>query len=257
MDNKHIFHFKSDISELEIPNRLNNPFGTYIPEIAKVAAKEFQAFITQEAVIWNYNFHVQKGKMWGVLVVQQKDGTYAFLGAISGKIPGNAKCDRLIPSIFDESVGDFFINKGMTSLTEIGTQIKNADCPSEITALKEKRRQKSVKLQRRLFDNYNFLNLSGKEENLLEIFSRSTHKNPPVAAGECAAPKLLQYAIQHDLKPIALTEFWWGSSIANKEKEHASFYPACKNRCRPILEYMLEDSTLFEGQGQFISEMKL
>jgi len=74
----------------------------------------------------------------------------------------------------------------------------------------------------------------------------SSHGNPPAAAGECAAPKLLQYAFEHRLKPIALAEFWWGNPSQNKEREHKVFYPACKNKCRPILEYMLNDTALFE-----------
>lgn len=183
--------------------------------------------------------------MFGVLVVQKKDNSYGYLGTVSGKLGGNAKCDQFIPSIFDDTVDDFFIHKGMTELTEIGNQIKNSNDIAEISLLKEKRKQQSIGLQQQLFENYHFLNLSGKQKNLLEIFKTSDHGNPPSAAGECAAPKLLQYAITHQLKPIALTEFWWGNSIANKEKEHAVFYPACKNRCRPILEYMLEDAELF------------
>jgi tRNA pseudouridine32 synthase/23S rRNA pseudouridine746 synthase len=97
-----------------------------------------------------------------------------------------------------------------------------------------------------LFAHYRFLNRNGTEKNVLEIFESSTQGNPPAAAGECAAPKLLQYAFKHQLKPIALAEFWWGN-LENKEKEHKAFYPACKNRCRPILEFMLEDSLLYKN----------
>lgn len=253
MKNPLIFNFKTDVSSVPIANELNNPFGSYVPEIAKIAAEEFQAFITTESTIWDHDFHLKKGKMFGVLVVQKKDKSYGYLGTVSGKLPGNATCNKFVPSVFDDSVGDFFINKGMTELTEMGQQIKKSDNPTEISLLKEQRREKSTGLQRRLFENYHFLNLSGEEKNLLEIFEESAQRNPPAAAGECAAPKLLQYAIHHQLKPIALTEFWWGSSVENKQKEHAVFYPACKNRCRPILEYMLEDEELFsraEGEGE-------
>lgn len=250
MDNQLIFNFKTELSRVTIPSELNNPFGADVPEIARIAAKEFQEFIALESKKWKYDFRTQKGKMFGVLVVQKEDNTYCYLGTVSGKLPGNATCNKFIPSIFDDSVGDFFINKGMTELSEIGNQIKNTNSPSGIISLKEKRKQKSIALQQRLFENYHFLNLSGKEKNLLEIFKSSSHGNPPSAAGECAAPKLLQYAIKHRLKPIALTEFWWGNSIDNKEKKHGAFYPACKNRCRPILEYMLEDTELFARQAR-------
>lgn len=245
MEKHLIFNFKTDISTVNIPTKTNNPFAEYVPEIAKIAAKEFQDFISIESKKWNYDFSSQKGKMFGILVVQKSDNTYIYLGTVSGKLPGKAKCNRFIPSVFDDSIGDFFINRGMTELTEIGNQIKNTNNSSEISTLKQKSKQKSIALQQRLFENYNFLNLSGKEENLLKIFKRSSHGNPPVAAGDCAAPKLLQYAIKNGLKPIALSEFWWGNPIKNNEKKHKEFYPACKDRCRPILEYMLEDSELF------------
>lgn len=245
MNKKFLFNFKTDISNVDITSNLNNPFSTYIPKIAKIAAKEFQEFITLESKEWNYDFKTQRGKMFGILVVKKQDNTYCYLGTVSGKLPKNAICEKLIPSVFNASVGDFFINKGMTELSEIGNQIKKANHPSEIISLKEKRKQKSVSLQKQLFENYHFLNISGKQKNILEIFKYSSHGNPPAATGECAAPKLLQYAIEHQLKPIALTEFWWGSSAENKEKKNRAYYPACKNRCRPILEYMLEDTELF------------
>ncbi len=250
MDKQLIFNFKTDISRININTKLNNPFAASIPEIAIVATTEFQEYIATESMKWNHDFHIQKGKMFGILVIQKEDYTYGYLGTYSGKFPKNIKGHKFDPSVFDDSVGDFFINKGMTELSEIGSQIKNSDSPSEITSLIETRKQKSISLQQRLFENYNFLNLSGKEKSLLEIFKSSSHGKPPVAAGECAAPKLLQYAIEHQLKPIALSEFWWGKSIKNKEREHRAFYPACKDRCRPILEYMLEDTELFNRRAQ-------
>jgi len=245
MDKQFLFNFKTDISSFKISSNLNNPFNTHIPEIAKIAAKEFQEFIILESKKWNYDFGSQRGKMFGILVVKKQDNTYSYLGTVSGKLPKNAICEKFISSVFDESVDDFFINKGMTELSEIGNQIKNTNSPSEIISLKEKRKQKSVSLQKQLFENYHFLNLSGKQKNILEIFKNLSYGNPPAATGECAAPKLLQYAIKHQLKPIALIEFWWGSSAENKEKKNRAYYPACKNRCRAILEYMLEDTELF------------
>lgn len=252
MDNQLIFNFKTDISNINIPVKLNNPFGVCVPEISRIATKEFQKFIALESKKWQYDFRIQKGKMFGVLVVQNKNKSFNYLATVSGKLPGDAKCNKFVPSIFDDSVDDFFINKGMKELTELSNQIKNTNNPSEIISLKEKRKNKSIALQQRLFENYHFLNLSGKEKNLLEIFKHSSNGIPPSAAGECAAPKLLQYAIKHQLKPIALTEFWWGKS--NKEREHNICYPACSNKCRPILEYMLENTELFIKSTQFIKK---
>jgi tRNA pseudouridine32 synthase/23S rRNA pseudouridine746 synthase len=101
----------------------------------------------------------------------------------------------------------------------------------EINQLKEERRLKSGALQQKLFAEYSFLNLLGERKSIGEIFNN----NPPAGAGECAAPKLLHYAFEHNLKPIAMAEFWWGQSPKSEIRKHKQFYPACKSKCEPIL----------------------
>ena len=110
----------------------------------------------------------------------------------------------------------------------------------EITALKRQRRDLSYSLQQRLFDNYRFLNKDGVRKNLRDVFKDTHQQVPPAGAGECAAPKLLQYAFQHDLKPLAMAEFWWGQSPKSEIRKHKHFYAACLGKCRPILTHMLE-----------------
>lgn len=114
----------------------------------------------------------------------------------------------------------------------------------KIHALKETRRQKSATLQQRLFKEYSFLNQFGKRKSLGEIFDN----NPPAGAGECAAPKLLHYAFENNLKPIAMAEFWWGQSPKSEVRKHGQFYPACKSKCEPILlGHMLEGIVMDEN----------
>ncbi len=109
-----------------------------------------------------------------------------------------------------------------------------------IEDLKNERKNKSSTLQRKLFDQYSFINKEKEEKSLWEIFKGTVLKHPPSGAGECAAPKLLQYAFQHELKPIAIAEFWWGQSPNSEIRRHKYFYPACKGKCEPILNHMLE-----------------
>ena len=246
MDEQHLFTFKTDLAGIAIPEFLNNPFADEVSEIASVAAKEFQSYIIASSKDWGHDFLIQKGKMFGVLVVQTNHKTYAYLGAVSGKLLGSKKDERLVPSVFDEGTDDNFIGKGMTELTKIGAQIKGSTDPIEIDRLSEFRSLKSHALQEWLFRNYVFLNVDGKALDVLDIFENSMQGYPPSAAGECAAPKLLHYAFKHKLKPIAIAEFWWGKPPMNKEKEHGSFYPACRDKCRPILEYMLDDTELYD-----------
>ncbi len=109
-----------------------------------------------------------------------------------------------------------------------------------ILALKTERKDRSNKLQQRLFTDYTFLNAHREKRSLLSIFKEKDHGLPPAGAGECAAPKLLQFAYQHQLTPIALGEFWWGASPKSEVRVHRQFYPSCRGKCEPILGHMLQ-----------------
>ncbi|MDC3252862.1 RluA family pseudouridine synthase [Crocinitomicaceae bacterium] len=110
----------------------------------------------------------------------------------------------------------------------------------EVVILKKKRKQMSNVLQQKLFDQYNFLNQNGELKNVCAIFEDTALKTPPSAAGECAAPKLLQYAYQRKLKPISMAEFWWGKAPKSEIRKHMAFYPSCRGKCEPILNHMLK-----------------
>lgn len=110
----------------------------------------------------------------------------------------------------------------------------------KIEKLKEERRLRSGRLQQILFDQYTFLNALGETKNLKDIFAINEPISIPSGAGECTAPKLLQYAYQHQIKPLALAEFWWGVSPASEVRKHGQFYPACRAKCFPILGHMLK-----------------
>ncbi|RYD99509.1 MAG: RluA family pseudouridine synthase [Sphingobacteriales bacterium] len=110
----------------------------------------------------------------------------------------------------------------------------------EIEVLKEARKTKSADLQEQLFAQYNFRDQNGVLKNVKEIFDHTVFDNPPSGAGECAAPKMLQFAFQHQLKPLAFAEFWWGASPASEIRKHGQFYAACRGKCEPILGHMLQ-----------------
>lgn len=109
-----------------------------------------------------------------------------------------------------------------------------------VTALKQQRKQASSALQQRLFEQYKFLNIKSEHKSLGSIFKDTVYQTPPAGSGECAAPKLLHYAFKWGMQPIALAEFWWGSSPKSEIRQHKNFYGACQGKCRPILAHMLD-----------------
>lgn len=217
-----------------------------------LAAKQLQVYLSNQ-IDWTHNFGLTNqnngaviGKMFGILVVQNQNSEIGYLSAFSGKLAGSNLHARFVPPVFDLLTENSFLNIGMEALTGINQMIKDLESQnlsahkSEITQLKEKRKAHSIALQNQIFEHYHFLNQAGEEKSLTEIFTDAGYKKPPAGAGECAAPKLLQYAFLHKMRPIALAEFWWGQSPKSDFWKHGHFYACCKEKCEPIFKHTLE-----------------
>ena len=327
MQNNIFQTFKNNISGIPLPEKFTFPFYYEPHELSTIASSELQEYLETQ-IDFEHNFGLKPnqeglviGKMFGVLVCQNREGEVGYLWAFSGKLAGKNHHAYFVPTIFDmlqvdgyfrieedvlnainrqieilenseelqnkrnqldttlkEAAADIqnqknkikrlkierdekrisFSNRASTEIEKLeillseeskkesillkkmskywNFQLENAqkeldEIVAEIQLLKEKRRIKSSALQQKLFAEYSFLNVLGKRKSLGEIFDN----NPPAGAGECAAPKLLNYAFEHQLKPIAMAEFWWGQSPKSEIRKHKQFYPACKSKCEPIL----------------------
>ena len=156
----------------------------------------------------------------------------------------------LLEELSNESIKSKFDLRSLT--VKWDKKLSAVDCElgeleNKINELREKRATKSAKLQQKLFDHYIFLNQYGEEKSLSPIFENTITQKPPAGSGECAAPKLLQYAFKYGLKPIALAEFWWGASPSSEIRKHKQFYPACQGKCKPILGHMLKGIEMDEN----------
>ncbi len=109
----------------------------------------------------------------------------------------------------------------------------------QIDELKSRRKAMSEALQERIFRLFVVSNALGERRDLVEVF-RPLGTLPPAGAGECCAPRLLNFAYNIGLKPVCMAEFWWGASPVGEVRHHGHFYPACRSKCKPILDFMLQ-----------------
>ena len=136
------------------------------------------------------------------------------------------------------------------------------DFQENLQQMKQLRKTLSDALQQWLFMQFQMLNYQGESKDLLEIFRNEAllgNQNivtsrvaamkmvPPAGSGECCEPKLLQYAYQHDLKPLQMAMFWWGESPKEEIRHHLQYYPACNGKCKPILHWMLPSSVFAQS----------
>lgn len=109
----------------------------------------------------------------------------------------------------------------------------------EITNLKEERKRRSNILQRWLFSRMKLHCADGALVSVWDIFRSAKRGVPPSGTGECAAPKLLDYAFAQGLKPISMAEMWVGQSPKGEIRVDGEYYPACQTKCGPILKRMM------------------
>ena len=110
---------------------------------------------------------------------------------------------------------------------------------ADIKAMKKLRADLSDSLQKWIFSRYIVHNAKGEACSIGEIF-QGQGLVPPGGTGECAAPKLLEYAYRNGLKPVAMGEFWYGLSPDTAVRNQGHFYPSCTSKCGPLLNFMLQ-----------------
>ena len=328
--------FKSDVSHIQRPGKFTFPFYYTPHELAFLAMEQLQNYLENQNE-WSHNFGLNEeqgglviGKMFGVLVVENKQNELGFLAAFSGKLADSNEFDYFVPPVFDllDSKGFFMkeeivinevtieiarlekeesylnakkelekttksyqeelqkykqeikeakaarkkVRENSNHLNELELEVLLEDLrkqsireqyflkdftdsnkkkiaalsevvesfENQLSDLREKRKNMSNKLQGEIFDSYYFLNANKVRRSLQSIFQNTIDHKPPAGAGECAAPKLLQFAFENDLKPVCLGEFWWGASPKSEVRVHKQVYPACRGKCEPILGHMLQ-----------------
>lgn len=322
MGDEKLHRFHSDVSGIELPKRFTYPMH-YVPhELSKIAAREVMDYaLKQEA----WREELLEGKMLGVLVVKDDDGTLGYLAAYSGNLAHNGNNPFFVPHIYNLLEPQGLFRTGEAQISKINEQIKelegspkkkeiesllsntikhheqeeldmrkimesakskrdkrrkegNMTAEEEammvkesqfmkaelkrlkkrhskeieninlqlnnlqvtINDLKAKRKAMSEKLQNELFRLFVVRNARGESIDVATIFERRLHRLPPGGTGECCAPKLLQYAFLHDLMPVCMAEFWVGESPQGEVRHHGHYYPACRSKCMPLMEFMLQ-----------------
>ncbi len=135
-------------SEIERPTRFTYPFNYEPHPLCKLAVAEIQVYIAEHEEIRE---DADKGKMFGVLVVENKEGL-SFLAAYSGLLAGRNDWDYFVPPVYDAQQPD-----GHFKTTEREISAKGGD------------KQMSQDLQLWLFHQYKLFNARGEVKDLVDI----------------------------------------------------------------------------------------
>lgn len=222
-------------AEVKLPERFTFPFCYEPHPLCVMAAKEVQCLIAEHK---EWHEEISKGKMFGVLVVEH-ESQVGYLAAYSGQLMGCNDVEPFVPAVYDMLVPGGYYKTKEAEITDINNVLEGCSDEEQMQLLKKRRRVLSEFLQDWLFRQFRMKNAMGEERDLTDIFRDTTPGYPPSGAGECCAPKLLQYAYNNGMKPLCMAEFWWGASPKGDIRHHLQYYPACSGKCKPILRHML------------------
>ncbi|MBU2892924.1 RNA pseudouridine synthase [Colwellia sp. D2M02] len=238
------------LREQEVINRLNDEITTLAanPNIAKY----------QSTLAENYQAEEQEVGELQQLMTQQRKIRKTQRKSAQVALANNEITATELARLQDKLAKESVDYKNQLKYLKLAWQQKNSTLQNELNALlnaissrKSKRKMLSAALQQQLFQQYRFLNIAGIEKNLIDIFENTAFHDkygvPPAGSGDCAAPKLLQYAFKQGMKPLAMAEFWWGESPKSEMKQHKNFYTACIGKCQPILTHMLSGMDVDEN----------
>ena len=126
----HFQHFKKDISGIQIPDKFTFPFYYEPNLLAKIAAKELQEYLEKQTE-FKHEFGIKNstakkaiGKMFGVLIVKNTEGTLGYLAAFSGKLDDESLPNKFVPPIFNMRTQGGFYEQGEKKIEKIGEKIQ-------------------------------------------------------------------------------------------------------------------------------------
>ena len=246
-------------TDITPPESMNYPFCYEPDALSMLAVEGVKSYILSHP---HWLPVLQEGKMFGILVVE-RDGDIGYLAAYSGQIDILEDDDFFVPPVFDYLQPDGYFKQEEAVISRINHNIlllendEANDNSKDIDNLKNERKSRSQALQQWLFSHFIMLNANGERRDLLDIFSDTPIKFPPSGAGECCAPKLLQYAFLNGMRPLRIAEFWWGESPKREIRHHLHFYPACRGRCLPILSFMMQGLNVDDDPQQSYAHSEL
>ena len=105
---------------IDIPERMNNPLAYEPHPLCIAACKELQAYLAERK---DWREEIDKGKMFGVLIVEKNDKEIGYLAAYSGQIGGRSDWKGFVPAVFDYLQPDGYFKTHEAKITELNQRI--------------------------------------------------------------------------------------------------------------------------------------
>lgn len=129
--------FKTDVSEIGLPEKFTFPFYYTPHTLSEIAASELQDYLETQSD-FDHNFGIDPknkglviGKMFGVLVCQNRESTLGYLWAFSGKLAESNHHTLFVPPVFDMLAHNSFFKQEEKVLNALNRDIEGLESSEE------------------------------------------------------------------------------------------------------------------------------
>jgi hypothetical protein len=187
---------------------------------------------------FDYLFSGERGHMFGILECLDLQGNQVILRAFSSLRDGVRHIEGWVPPIHSDELWETVVLPEQARIKSMTHKIKDEPPRSSaVSKILEERKRISRELVAKVQEQLLFTNFRGERRYLKDVFNRPNEI--PGGVGDCCGPKLLNHAALNQLKPVGLSEFYWGAATPSGSKVQGRFYPCCKEKCQPILGFIL------------------
>ncbi|MDH5358109.1 MAG: RNA pseudouridine synthase, partial [Gammaproteobacteria bacterium] len=202
--------FKASIDAYNLPERFTFPFYYEPHPLCVLAVKELKEHLATQRQ-WQHNFGLNGeaetaiGKMFGVLLVQNKHNEIGYLAAFSGKVADQNHLPGFVPPVFDMLTEDGFFLTGQDDINQINEQIKRLENNPQI-AVREAELKAETTASIEQINAHRELMIEGRRDRKLQRITAEKELNQ--ADFEKFNEQLSQQSIQHKNQLRALTAYW-------------------------------------------------
>ena len=143
-----MFHsFQTSIAGIELPRLFTYPFHYTPHPLCVMAAGEVQAYINKQT---RWKEELDKGKMFGVLIVRTSNGQTGYLAAFSGNLCGSNSHSFFVPPVYDLLKPDGFFKIEEEQISAINHQIGQLQNCDRYLELQQKMERETASSQQAL-----------------------------------------------------------------------------------------------------------
>ena len=173
-------NFKAAVSKIALPEKFTFPFYYEPHPLAKIATNELQEYLENQTD-FTHNFGLSKketslpiGKMFGVLVVKNKQNKIGYLAAFSGKLADKSLPNKFVPPVFNMRTAGSFYLKGEAEIDEINKQLSILKTDEDYISQKKSFQETLKKIDTNLALGREKLKLHKKERKARKKNEQST-----------------------------------------------------------------------------------